>query len=140
MQNGSLTYNTCTYLAELFSLKMPKQEELIRKYTKKLFSPLKLFENNKKIAFYGTGERFNKFWNALQPCKEEITATICFIDSYKQSGSFFIGYEVYNVTDIKDYDIDVVVITSSKYENEMREKLERYKNEKMEVMCLSEFY
>ena len=81
--------------------------------------------NNKEnvIGIYGTGLISDRFLDLYEEYIGEISAPVFFIDTYKQSGESYRGYSLYNIKDITEIDIDIIIIASSRYEEEMRSNI-----------------
>lgn len=79
-----------------------------------------------KIIFFGAGSYAKYLWNQVEK-KEELYVDeyIAFADSNKDLwGSFFCGKVVIAPNKIMDYEVDLIIITSSIYEKTIRQQLE----------------
>lgn len=104
-----------------------------------IFREIHLFplgNKGKSVGIYGTGVMCDRFFSLYEKYVGEISASIFFIDTYKQSGESCHGRPLYNIKDIVGMDIDSIIITSSRYEEEMRSNIRAYCSEKTEVLVV----
>lgn len=89
------------------------------------------------VAIYGIGKKTGEFLDEYRRTIGEIKAKLIFIESNVESGKKrYRDYDVFHINDIGDMRLECIIITSVKYEQQMRKSIrERYGN-KFRVMLL----
>ncbi len=85
-----------------------------------------LNEKGKIIGIYGTGLVCDRFLAVYKSFVDEISAAVFFIDTYKESGSSYQGYPLYNIKDLADMNVDGIIIASSRYKEELQHNIAEY--------------
>ena len=80
----------------------------------------------KNVAIYGSGAKCEQLLSLYRQYVGEIAANIFFVDTYKESGGRFQGYPLYNVKDVGELDIDIAIIASNLYKEEMLTNIQEY--------------
>lgn len=135
-------YKICNDMLKLFPEKRDELEPffsiLIEKRDKMLYSVLKeipLNDSRKKIGIYGTGVHTNNFFAAYRRLMGEIKAEIyCFNTSVCDDGAVYQGKKVYNIQKLGQFPIDLLVISSVKYEDDMYQKIESLYGDKYPIV------
>lgn len=80
------------------------------------------------VGIYGTGKKTEEFLSEYRETIGEIESNICFVESDVKSGEKkYMDFDVLNIDDIGEIQLDCIIITSVKYEQQMRENIrERY--------------
>lgn len=89
------------------------------------------------VGIYGTGKKAGEFLDEYRATIGEIKAKLIFIESNVEFGKKkYRDYDVFHINNIGDMQLACIIITSVKYEREMRKNVqERYGN-KFRVMIL----
>lgn len=115
-------------------------DQIFEEYKRQLvFREIQMFplDNKEKVlGIYGTGVMCDRFLDLYEKYIGEISSTIFFIDTYRQSGESYHGYPLYNIKDIVGMDIDTIIIASSRYEEEMRSNIQTYCPERIEILTV----
>lgn len=89
------------------------------------------------VGIYGTGKRTKRLFGEYREIIGEIKANLFFIESNVKSGEKkYMGSEVLNIDDIGEIQLDCIIITSVKYEREMRESIQERYGDKFKVLLL----
>lgn len=104
------------------------------------FQNLPLKESSNRIAIYGCGEYTKKWMTAYKGCIGDIFAEIFFVETdVENKDKEYNGFPVKNVKDLEDERIDMILISSSKYEQEMKDIISKcYKDRFLTVMLYGE--
>jgi len=102
-----------------------KMDDILNKELKSFFGSIPLNKMDKTIGIYGTGKISKFFLEFYQSHMENIYANIFFIDTYKESGNDYLGHPLYNIKDVSAKNLDMCVIASIKYEEEMIDEINR---------------
>ena len=112
-------------LIELYNLTKINIEIFVKKLVKR---------NYKNCIFYGAGETAKVIVKVIKDMSKLDFKLIFLVDDdINKQGKKFEGYDVVSNANIKNHDIDVIVITSCVYEKEIRNKLKNmnYPDEKI---------
>lgn len=102
-----------------------------------MFSNIFLSKADYYIGIYGTGKDTERFLYEYQNNVGKIQANLIFIDSYVKTGTIkFDKYDIYNIDDIQNLPIKCVVISSSKYEEEMYDLITRKYGNRFRIIRL----
>ena len=90
-----------------------------------------------RVAIYGCGEYTDKVMDFYEKWVGTIDADIFFIDSYVVNDSTrYRGYAVYPVSKIAAWKLDCILISSPKYEEEMKQIIQRLYGDRFELVLL----
>ena len=112
-------------LIELYNLTKVNIEFLLKNMIKR---------NYKKCIFYGAGETAKVIIKVIKDIPGlELKILGLVDDNIDKQGRKYLGYDIVSCDEIKNFDLDAVVITSCVYENEIRDKLRklRFPDEKV---------
>lgn len=102
-----------------------------------VLNQLPLNQEGVKIAIYGSGKYTGTVLDFYENWVGDIKADVIFVDSYiKNSNIKYRGYSVYPIEQIHDKNIDYILISSSRHENEMRDTIESLYGNKFVVIML----
>jgi len=121
-------YLLVTYMNELIELYN------LTKINIELFIKNLVKRNYKNCVFYGAGETAKVIVKVIKDMSKLDFKLIFLVDDdINKQGKKFEGYDVVSNANIKNHDIDVIVITSCVYEKEIRNKLKNmnYPDEKI---------
>ena len=105
----------------LFSLEQYKRQMISKRLEDYMFD-----KPAKNVAIYGSGAKCEQLLSLYRQYVGEIAANIFFVDTYKESGGRFQGYPLYNVKDVGELDIDIAIIASNLYKEEMLTNIQEY--------------
>ena len=115
-------YLLVTYMNELIELYN------LTKINIELFVNNLIKRNYKNCVFYGAGETAKVIIKVMKDIpKLDFKLMFLVDDDIDKQGKEFEGYVVVSNANIKNHDIDVIVITSCVYEKEIRDKLKKLK-------------
>lgn len=98
---------------------------------------LPLDQKGYRIAIYGCGKYTDGVLDFYEKCVDRINADIFFIDSYVADNSTrYRGYVVYPVSEIAECELDCIVISSSKYEEDMKQMIQQLYGDRFELVLL----
>lgn len=104
---------------------------------KKTFEKVSLHLENKHVGIYGTGVYTDRFLEAYEKNIGEIEAKLVFIDSnFKTGEKKYRNYNIVNVDDIGDLQLDCIVIASVKYEQEIYKTIRKKYGDRFNIICL----
>ena len=121
-------YLLVTYMNELIELYN------LTKINIEIFIKNLIKRNYKNCVFYGAGETAKVIVKVIKDMSKLDFKLIFLVDDdINKQGKKFEGYDVVSNANIKNHDIDVIVITSCVYEKEIRNKLKNmnYPDEKI---------
>lgn len=78
------------------------------------------------VGIYGTGVVCERFLSLYRKYVGEFSASVFFIDTYKEGKRQYHGCMLYNIRDMEDIRVDSIIIASSHYRNEMLENIQKY--------------
>jgi hypothetical protein len=109
----------------------------IKELLLKLLKEIPLDDCNKKIGIYGMGKCQKHFADIyhkyLGPIKSEIVYIVSSDESMDIAND---GRRVINVKNISNEEFALILIATSKYEDEMKGNIDRYGTNKQRVVCL----
>lgn len=106
-------------------------------YYIKLFADIPLCVEGAIVGIYGTGRYTERFLELYEAYVGIIKAKIFFIDSYKMSGALeYYGRSVYNIDDLAVLKPDCILISSSRYEDEMYSTVKEHYGDAFRIVCL----
>ena len=115
-------YLLVTYMNELIELYN------LTKINIELFVKNLIKRNYKNCVFYGAGETAKVIIKVIKDMpKLDFKLMFLVDDDINKQGEKFEGYDVVGNMNIKEYDIDAIIITSCVYEKEIRNKLKKLK-------------
>lgn len=124
----------------LINLPNLRVEEYKRNLVLEDFMNYSLNKEEKIIGIYGSGLMFDKFSKLYQEYFGDIKASVFLIDSYQKSCENYKGYQLYNIKDIENEDIDCIIITSLRNREELLENVKKLiKNKDIEIWCLPKY-
>lgn len=101
------------------------------------FRRLPLSQRESKVAIYGCGKYTDKVLDFYEKWIGTIAADIIFLDSYiKKVGIKYRGYTVYPVSEAGERDVDYILISSPKYEEEMKGVIRKYYGDQFVIIML----
>jgi 2-polyprenyl-3-methyl-5-hydroxy-6-metoxy-1,4-benzoquinol methylase len=117
--------------------KYKNQKTKIEKQFSKLINPLikKWKKSSARIAIYGAGGHTFYLLNLI-----DITDLIdCLIDSDpKKHGKKFMNWQIYGPSDINSLNLDVIIISSQRFEEEIYKLIKHNKSQKLKIIkCYS---
>lgn len=102
---------------------------------KEILEKLPLNKKEMSIVIYGCGNYTEKWMNKYEILVGKIQAKLGFIDTYvEDKNKKFRNYPVYNVREVKN--VDLILISSSKYDAEMSEMIKKLYDDKFKVISL----
>ena len=105
----------------------------------KMFEKIPLKSEDKHIGIYGTGKTTKKFIGEYENNIGKIKANLIFIDSRTVSGEKKYGeYEIINVDDIGELPLECIIVSSSKYEQEIYQTIREKYGDKFKLILLTE--
>lgn len=105
----------------------------------KMFEKIPLRSEGKYIGIYGTGKTTDLFISEYENNIGKIEANLIFIDSRTTSGEKKYGeYEIMNVNDIGELPLECIIVSSSKYEEEIYRTIREKYRDKFKVVLLTE--
>jgi len=115
-------YLLVTYMNELIELYN------LTKINIEIFIKNLIKRNYKNCVFYGAGETAKVIINVIKDMpKLDFKLMFLVDDNINKQREKFEGYDVVGNMNIKEYDIDAIIITSCVYEKEIRNKLKKLK-------------
>lgn len=101
------------------------------------FRQLPLQKNGCKVAIYGCGRYTDNFLKLYEEWVGEIQAEIIFLDSYiKEKNVKYKGCFVYNISEIEEKEPDYILISSSIYDEEMSNNVQKFYGDRFEIVKL----
>lgn len=102
-----------------------RRRELLKNFGERSF----LAKEGNLVGIYGTGKKTEELLAEYRRNIGEIKADIVFIESQVKSGQKqYMGFHVINIDDIGEMQLDCILITSVKYEKQMKKNIrERYR-------------
>ncbi len=94
----------------------------MKKVLEKLTGGIPL-DKNINMGIYGTGKGCVEFLHIYEKVYGKIPANLFFLDSQKDSGFQFWGFNGYNIKDINNLRLDGVIVTSYLYGEEMEQNV-----------------
>lgn len=92
-------------------------------------------KENSCIGIYGTGKKSEEFLYEYREIIEKKKLNLFFIESNVKSGEKkYKDFDVFHINDIGDMRLDCIIITSIKYEQEMRETIQKQYGDKFKVL------
>lgn len=89
------------------------------------------------VGIYGTGKRTAEFLAEYKENVGAIKANLFFFESHVKSGEKeYMGFKVLNINDIGEMRVNCIIITSVKYEREMRKSIQERYGDKFKVLFL----
>lgn len=85
-----------------------------------------LNREGQSVGIYGTGLVCERFLSLYQMYVAEISASIFFIDTHPQNRGYYQDRPIYNISDIADMKLDCIIIASTRYREEMLDKVRQY--------------
>lgn len=108
---------------------------------KNIFSELPLRDESKTIGIYGTGAHTTHLLRMYSALLGGIKAKIIYIDSNKETDTSIYNYQsVYNIKDITGLNLDAILISSRRYEEDMVKNIKEIYGDKYEVIRLYDKY
>lgn len=112
-----------------------------KKILKKILEKLPLQDENVIIGIYGTGIHTKILLNEYCSLVGGIKAKIVYIDSNKESDKYIYNYSsVYNIRDIKDLQLDAIIISSRLYEDEIINQIQNLYGDKYKIYRFYDVY
>ncbi|NFM32999.1 radical SAM protein [Clostridium botulinum] len=112
--------------------------EIERKKLEKKITTLKnIFRDsdNKNIGIYGTGEHTKKILEDYKKYIGEIKFNIFLFNSNSDLwNKEYLGFEIYNPSEILVLNLDRVIISSYEFQNEIYDSIEKYKEENIKII------
>lgn len=107
-----------------------KIEKRKREIAEGIFSRIPIGKEKYFVGIYGTGKNTERFLREYENYAGEIKATLIFIESNIVSQTRqYKGIDIFNIDDVKDMELDCIIIASSMYEFQMSRRVkERYGN------------
>lgn len=131
-----------TGLREL-GLEVNVTEADFEEYKKQLvfeeFQNYPLYKKDMKVGIYGTGAVCTEFLLLYRQYVSDISCSLFFVDTYKESGGSYKGYPLYNIKDIGKMEPDIIIIASSRYREAMRKNIQAHLNKDTEILNVPEF-
>ena len=93
----------------------------------------------KSVGIYGLGMRCERFFKTYQKYLGAFSAKLFFLDTYQESGHMYQGYPVYNIKDAGKPHLDTVIVTSSRYRDEMMENIYLYGLSDAKILFIEPF-
>ncbi len=103
---------------------------------------LPLSQKGVRVAIYGSGKYTDAILDFYEKWVGVIKADIIFLDSYiKECNTKYRGYCIYPVSEMQAKDFDYILISSSQYEEQMRDNLgELYGNKFAAIMLYGDLH
>lgn len=115
-----------------------KQKGKIRKedyYIKNIFKD----SANKNIGIYGTGEHTEKMLEDYKKYIREIKFNIFLFNSNPDLwNKEYLGFQIYNPSEIPNLDLDRVIISSYEFQNEIYGSIKKYERIGVNIMKIYE--
>ncbi len=92
------------------------------------------------VGIYGTGKMANKILKDFEETVGSIKANVYFIDSNVGGNAKYKERPLININNLNDFQIDCIIIASTKYETVMRENIRLLYGSRYEVVCLADDY
>lgn len=135
-------YKICNEMLKLFPEKRDELEPffsvLVEKRDRMLYSVLKeipLNNSGKKIGIYGTGVHTDNFFAAYRRLMGEIKADIYYFNTtVSDDGAVYQGKKVSGIQKLGQFPIDLLVISSVKYEDDMFQKIQSLYGDKYPIV------
>lgn len=113
-------------------------EECLDKIRRKVLNEINLM-NNKKIGIYGIGSHTESILQYYTKNIGEINAEIIFIDSFKgYNDETKYNRKIINVTEINNYYLDYIIISSASFENKLYLNLKKHLTKDIKIYRLYE--
>ncbi len=92
------------------------------------------------VGIYGTGKMANRILEDYEKVVGSIKANIYFIDSNVGRNTKYKERPLININKLNDFQIDYILIASTKYEAVMRKNIKLLYGSRYEVICLADDY
>lgn len=87
------------------------------------------------VGIYGTGIRTEKLLGEYTEIIGEIKANLFFVESNVKPGEKkYKNFDVFHINDIGEMNLDCIIITSEKYEQQMKDAIQRQYGDKFKVL------
>ena len=117
-----------------------EKQEIEKRYEvvlKEQYEEIPLKDKRTFVYIYGCGKYTEKWLEEYKRLIGNIESKIAFLDSYIEGkGKKYSGYDVYNVSELKEKKVDWILVSSVQYEREMREKIKELYGEEYKVLSL----
>lgn len=101
------------------------------------FQSLPLKESSNRVVIYGCGEYTKKWMAAYKECIGDISAEVFFVETdVENEDKEYNGFPVKNVKSLENERIDMILISSSKYEQEMKDIISKYYKDRFLTVML----
>lgn len=143
LEEANCIYRICNFFPDSDFVEIKTQ--IVNKRRQLLiqtFAQLPLNQKEATIAIYGSGKYTDAILDFYEKWVGTLEADIIFLDSYIQEyNAKHRGYFIYPVSAMQDKDCDYVLISSSQYEEQMRDILrELYGNKFVTIMLYGDLH
>lgn len=114
------------------------ERNMRKEYIHRRIAQLPLKDEAAKVGIYGTGYHTEQLFLWYRYLCGEIKCKLYFLDTYKETGvSEYMERPIVNISDAKDY-VDYIIISSIKYEAEMKETVTKLYGNSIPISCFYE--